>query len=136
MIYGVTYDLIVSNPPFFSNSLKSSDEKRNIARHTDFLSSAWLLKGVSRLLSVGGRFVVILPYQQSRTFMLEALSMEIYCNRILYIKPSPQKNFNRVIMEMTRNRHKSEETELTIRNEDRNFSEAYRLLTRDYYLAF
>ena len=55
------YDSIVSNPPFFVNSLRNPDARRTTARHTDSLSFAELFRSVSRLLSDDGMFSAIIP---------------------------------------------------------------------------
>jgi tRNA1Val (adenine37-N6)-methyltransferase len=112
------------------------DEKRNLARHTDFLSQTELLAGVGKLLSANGRVVLILPYTESKGFIAEALTVSYHCNRMLKIKPAPLKKVNRVVMEFSRIDQISEEYELIIRNEDSTFSDAYKKLTKDYYLAF
>ena len=56
------YDCIVSNPPYFINSLKCPDKQRNQARHTDTLSLDELISGSKQLLSPGGRLCLILPF--------------------------------------------------------------------------
>ena len=133
---GIRYDLIVSNPPYFSNSLKSDNEKRNIARHNDYLSQKDLLSGADSLLSENGRFVLILPCEDSREFIIEASMVGLYCNRKLNVKASPKKKISRVIMEFSHCRTRCEENDLVIRNEDGGCSDDYKSLTRDYYLAF
>ena len=40
------YDLIITNPPYFEQSLKSSDEQRSCARHADVLPFDELIDGV------------------------------------------------------------------------------------------
>ena len=56
-----TYDLIVSNPPYFQNSLKNPDKGRQTARHTDSLSYAELIHHSARLLNENGQLALILP---------------------------------------------------------------------------
>ena len=58
------YDLIVSNPPYFINSLKCPDNKRSVARHTDSLSLFELIDDSCSLLSLSGRIALVLPYEQ------------------------------------------------------------------------
>ncbi len=58
------YDLIVSNPPYFINSLKCPDNKRSIARHTDSLPLPELVENARALLSSVGRIALVLPYEQ------------------------------------------------------------------------
>jgi len=130
------YDLIVSNPPFFSNSLKTPFDKRNLARHNDILPPEALLEGVNRLLSEHGRFCVILPYIDSSLFVVDAAIFNLYCIRKILIKPTFQKKTTRVIMEFSRQRSKIQESELVIKTGDGNYTEEYASITKDYYLFF
>ena len=59
------FDTIVSNPPYFIDSLKCPDDQRNTARHTDTLDAERLLASVARLLTDDGRFSIILPAEQT-----------------------------------------------------------------------
>ena len=70
------FDAIVSNPPFFVDSLKNPDSKRTMARHTDSLPFRDLFAGVKRLLSDDGVFSAIVPVEV----------VEQLCCRVLYIR--------------------------------------------------
>ncbi len=130
------YDLIVTNPPFFSNSLKAKQEGRNLARHNDMLAPEELLSGVDRLLTSSGRFCLILPYVDSQIFVVNAALYNLYCTRKTNVKPLHQKKIYRVIMEFSHQRSKIIENDIVIRNELDNYTEEYKLLTRDFYLNF
>lgn len=62
------YDLIVSNPPFFINSLKSSGSGDKIAKHNDTLPQKDLAEGVGKLLAPNGSFHLILPPNEAQGF--------------------------------------------------------------------
>ena len=128
------YDLIVTNPPFFSNSLKTPHSGRNLARHNDILPPEALLAGVDRLLSPNGRFCLILPYIESSLFLVDAALYNLYCARKTHVKPTPKKSTSRVLMELARERHKIQETDLIIQGEDGQYTENFALLTKEYYL--
>jgi len=130
------YDLIATNPPFFNNSLKAKQEGRNLARHNDMLVPEELLSGVDRLLTSSGRFCLILPYVDSQIFVVNAALYNLYCTRKVNVKPLHQKKINRVIMEFSQQRNKIIENDIVIRNELDNYTEEYKLLTRDFYLNF
>lgn len=131
------YDLIVSNPPFFNNSLKSPSDRNNLSKHTSSLSHEELLSGVKNLLSADGVFAVIIPFDQMTSFLNMALIEGLYCLQKLIIYPTPKKPVNRIILELSKNQPvKSKEDSLTIRDASGNFTEQYKTQTRDYYLNF
>jgi len=133
----VKYDLIVSNPPFFNNALKNVCLQRSIARHTDSLSFMELLAGTVRLLKPEGRFCVVLPAESELSFVKVAEQHQLYLNRILRILPTPQKDAKRVLMEFSFTQHGVEEDLLIVEEFGRHgYSEAYKQLTKDFYLAF
>jgi len=131
------FDLIVTNPPYFSNSLKNPDPRKSAARHKDSLSSADLLSGVVRLLNEKGIFQLIMPYVEGSLFIAEAQEFALYCNNILKIKPLPASEIRRLILTFSREKLKATEKFLTIeRGERHEFTEEYKNITKDYYLKF
>ena len=130
------FELIVSNPPFFSNSLKAPQKERTLARHNDQLLPAELLSAVNVLLSKDGRFAVILPYVDSSLFIVDAALYQLYCVRKTMVRSAKEKKPHRVLMEFSRFRMKLEETELIIYNEHHQYSNDYKNLTGEFYLAF
>lgn len=130
------YDLIVSNPPYFNNSLKAPLKERSMARHNDELQPSKLLVGVNKILSRDGRFCVILPYVESQLFIVDAVTHGLYCVQKVNIIPAPHKKANRILMEFSRTRQKNMERELLIRNEVGEYSEDYKKLTSEFYLFF
>jgi tRNA1Val (adenine37-N6)-methyltransferase len=131
------FDLIVSNPPYFSNSLKNPDPRKSAARHTDSLSSEDLLSGVSVLLAEEGIFQVIMPYIEGSVFIAEAQQYGLFCNNILKIRPLPTSEIRRLIMTFSGEKLKVTEKYLTIEHGARHeFTEEYKNLTKDFYLKF
>jgi tRNA1Val (adenine37-N6)-methyltransferase len=130
------YDLIISNPPYFNNSLKATNEKRTIARHSDSLPYDNLIEGVSKLLSENGRFCVVLPYIEAQLFIVDSALRHLYCNNKVNIKPSVQKKTNRVLAQFSKIRTRMEETTLSILDTNNSYTKEYKELTCDYYLNF
>jgi tRNA1Val (adenine37-N6)-methyltransferase len=134
---GGKFDLIVSNPPYFNNSLKNPDPRLSVARHTETLNSDDLLEGVSELLEVGGRFQLILPYVEGSIFIAEAHKYELYANTILKIKSLPTSEIRRLVLSFSHESQKVTEKFLTIEHGKRHeYSEEYINLTKDFYLKF
>jgi len=131
------FDLIVTNPPFFSNSLVNHDPRKSAARHNISLSTEDLLEGVQRLLSRDGYFQLIMPYAEGNIFIAEASSYSFYCNSIVKVRPLPTSEVRRLILSFSRHQLSPRESFLTIEHGKRHdFTEDYKALTRDYYLKF
>jgi tRNA1Val (adenine37-N6)-methyltransferase len=131
------FDLIVTNPPYFSDSLKNPDPRKTFARHNDSLSSEELLEGVSKLLDEQGRLQLILPYVEGNIFIAGANKFGLYCNNILKIKPLPTSEIRRLILTFSRIRKKPVESFLTFEHGKRHeFTDEYINLTKDFYLKF
>jgi len=131
------FDLIVANPPYFSDSLKCPDPRKTAARHNDSLTSDEILKSVSNLMKEEGRLQLIMPYVEGNVFIAEANSYNLFCNNILKIRPLPTSEVRRLILTFSRQRLKSKEEFLTIEHGNRHeFTEEYINLTKDFYLKF
>ena len=132
----VQYDLIVSNPPFFRDSLKSIRAGRNIVRHTETLSFGDLVKAVSGLLAPGGRFCFILPPGEALVFERIALSSALFKTRYREMRSRPGKPVERVLMQLEReSRPPVCEPVLTLHPDDSGQrSEEYAALTSAFYL--
>lgn len=137
---GGSYDLVISNPPFFHHSLKSPDNARNMARHSDFsdLNPGMLAAFALKLLAQDGAICLILPKKEGENFIAEAEKTGLYCNRLTRVFPKPGKGCIRLLMQFQRYKKKPEETILTIETgrKSNDFSEEYKLLTGEFYLNF
>ena len=131
------FDLIVSNPPFFSNSLKPPKEKKKLAKHNDSLPFEDLIFGVNKLLSKNGKFAIILPFDAYENFIKLCLSVNLFCNKITFVKPNPKKEPKRVLMEFNKNKKELFTEILTIEIDKRNiYTAEYKEITKDFYLNF
>ena len=132
------FDLIVSNPPYFVDSLKSNDTTRSTARHADVLPFNELIEGVNALLSEGGKFCVILPKKEAEFFCKLAEQKNLYLSKLLRIRNSPDKEEDkRHIMQFEFGKHHFTESSLYIRTgHPLEYSPEYKQLTKDYYMHF
>ncbi len=133
---GRQYDLIVSNPPFFTGGTFSDREDRSRARHTVKLPHGDLLSAVRNHLAPGGRFSLILPYIEGLRFQELAEGYKLYCNRITEVYPRPGKIVERLLMEFGQESRELVQDSLTIYKEgkDINWTKEFRALTKDFYL--
>ncbi|MES1225854.1 MAG: methyltransferase, partial [Bacteroidota bacterium] len=131
------YDLIVSNPPYFIDSSKASAESRTAARHTDSLPFEELLNGVIKMLDKKGKFCVILPYKEAELFRDLAETKKLHLDKILRVKTRADKTEKRLLMQFEFYPTTFSESSIVIEEDERHsYSEGYKQLTKDYYLAF
>ena len=131
------FDLIIVNPPYFSNSLPASDPSCSLARHQQNLSLEELILGVKKLLHPDGYLSLILPSDQKTKCLVLAKEMGLLPFRILNVRPNPGKEFIRVLIEFSFNMKNFIENELVIeKNKRHEYSNDYIQLTKDFYLKF
>ena len=129
------YDLIVSNPPFFTGGNLSYNQDRNSVRHTIKLPHQDLLSAVRKLLANEGRLALILPYLEGLRFCELADSCQLYCNRMTEVMPRPGKRVERLLLEFSRNRTGRIVDQLVLQEtESDERTAAYKTLTRDFYM--
>ena len=119
-----------------TRSLVNRDERLSKARHDFDLSSIELLNAVSRLITVTGIFCVILPFAEAALLIAEAIDFNLYCNKILRIKPLPSSPVKRMLMEFGREKRELQQSFLTIESTRHKYTEEYKQLTADFYLDF
>ena len=95
------YDLIVSNPPFYTAEYKSENSSRDLARFEDALPFKHLIICVSHLLSDNGIFAVILPKKEGDNFIALALENKLFLKRICNVKGNPVSEIKRVLLEFS-----------------------------------
>lgn len=131
------YDLIVSNPPYFIDSSKASEEARTNARHTDQLPFDDLLNGVLTLLNPTGKFYVILPTKESQVFREMAEKHNLFLRKLTRVITRTDKPEKRVLMKFKFIQGKLEEDAIVIEKDGRHsYTDEYIELTKDYYLGF
>jgi tRNA1Val (adenine37-N6)-methyltransferase len=130
------FEVITCNPPYFHNSLRSPDAGRSLARHNDSLTQHDLLLAANFLGAQDMRFNVVLPFYQSEGFTELAADYGLHCARKLSIRTFAGSPVVRVLLEFRRSKRSPESFTLILRNEDGQYSEEYRMLTKEYHLAF
>lgn len=128
------FDTIVSNPPYFIDSLECPDSQRTIARHTNTLDAESLLERVAGLLSEDGRFSLILPADQTHGFIQAAVGKRLYLSRYTAVITRPGLLPKRALMEFRKTEGICKTDELVIELDRHVYSEDYIALTKDFYL--
>ena len=130
----VKYDLIVSNPPYFTNSLKSPDNNRNIARHDEHLPLEDLFKKSASLLSPYGKAAFILPFDQLETAIKFAINNQLFLCRKSLVSSMQNHPPKRVLLEFSLIDQEVTEDSFYMGNTKQSYSNLYLALTKDFYL--
>ena len=135
----VKYDLIVSNPPFFTGgTLNSSGDKTNV-RHTVKLPHGDLLNATRELLAQNGKFCVILPLIEGLRFIEIAATYGLHITERTDVRFKKEKPIERLLLTFEHHPKAIDQKELILQHStmgDRDFTEAYRELTKDFYTMF
>ncbi len=128
------YDVILSNPPFFSGGTLSASNERNSFRHTVKLPNGDLLRAAQTLLTPAGKFCVILPFMEGLRFKERAMSYKLFCTRMTKVKAVADGRTERVLLQFELTDKPLVEDKLTIAIKERDFTDEYINLTKDFYL--
>lgn len=131
----VRYDLIVSNPPYFVNSLKAPDPKRNLSRHTDELPHSAIIEGCKRLLHPDGRLCLILPLSEGVGFIKMAAAANLLCNKKMSVRHRASKPVERLLLEFSQRSDACLERELTLYNDEGKRTHPYDKIVSDFYIT-
>ena len=129
------YDLIVSNPPFYSEDYKTENEQRDLARFQDALPFEDLIEAADLLLSENGILAVIIPFKEETKFIDLAKDFELFPMKITHVKGTPTTEIKRSLIAFSRTeKTKISIDELIIEITRHNYTEEYIALTSEFYL--
>lgn len=129
-----TYDLIISNPPFYSEDYKTENTQRDLARFTDALPFEHLLYGTSKLLSENGKAAFIIPFSEEDYFITLAAKFNLHPNRCTRVKGTPSTDIKRSLLEFSFIKTEIDTSELIIEIDRHDYTKDYINLTKDFYL--
>jgi len=132
-----TFDLIVSNPPFFINSLKNSDERKTLSRHASIHFYEALFSKCFDLLNANGIFQIIWPLEIRDQVLHIALAANLYLNEEICISSFPDSNPFRVISSFDKtppDAYKSET--FHIYEKQGVYSKSYLALLKPFFLKY
>lgn len=128
------YDLIVSNPPFYTENYTSGDEQRDKARFAESLPFEDLIEAAALLLSDNGVFSVIIPFKEEDKFVAIAKELDLFPFKITRVKGTPTTGIKRSMIAFSRNENEVATNELIIETARHQYTPEYIALTKDFYL--
>jgi tRNA1Val (adenine37-N6)-methyltransferase len=128
------YDVIISNPPFYENELKSPDEKKNTAHHSGLMLQQ-LLSIIAENLSKEGLFFLLLPYKRNEETEQLINSNELSIIQKILARQSVRHDHSRIMIEGShRTDRKMIVDEISIRDDQQQYTGEFVSLLKDYYL--
>lgn len=128
------FDLIISNPPYFTPSSNSKNDARNKARHQGTLSLNNLINLWLKFGSNIAEYACVLPTDQANVLIDLCKKSSLYLKKQTFIRSSKQDKIIRKLMLFSKQIVPTEETEICIYNSKRDYTKAYKELTQDFYL--
>ena len=128
------YDVIISNPPFYTEDYKTENEQRDLARFADALPFEDLVEAANLLLSEIGIFAVIIPFKEEENFLALSKDFELYPFKITRVKGTPTTEIKRSLLAFSRTKKETYVDELIIETARHKYTEDYIVLTKDFYL--
>lgn len=129
-----TFDLIICNPPFYSEDYKTEDKTRDLARFNDAMPFRHIIYAVAHLLAQDGIFSTVIPKKEESSFIELASSIGLYPRRILHVKGHPEAEIKRSLIEFSYHETAVKTSELIIETSRHNYTQDYIDLTKDFYL--
>lgn len=130
------FDLIISNPPYFPDHLKSKDPKRNQALHTDKLSFDELIISVDRLLGPKGVFWCILPPRQMEDLSVKLEDIGFFPISEIAIKDNPKKLIHRIVKSFSKVSSPLKRTDHSLKNINGEYTDFYKSLISGFLLGY
>lgn len=128
------YDLVVSNPPYYTDTFKELDEKRALARHSKSLSFDELLAGITKILSDKGTAAFIIPFKEEKVFLELALKNGLHPQKISRYRGNKKSELKRSMIQLTFEKSKLMIDEFFLEHSRHNYSDEYKRIVQDFYI--
>lgn len=128
------YDLIISNPPFYTDDYKTDNTSRDLARFEDALPFEELIEAAALLLSNNGIFSVIIPFKEEERFVAMCKELDLFPLKITRVKGTPTSEIKRSLLAFCRMEQTPLIDELVIEISRHNYTPEYIELTKEFYL--
>ncbi|TAH08131.1 MAG: methyltransferase domain-containing protein [Sphingobacteriia bacterium] len=129
------YDLIISNPPFYEQDLKSPDNNKNIAHHSEALTLKELIDSVDQLLTLKGHFALLLPFERKAPFLAMAEKKGFYLHQSTDVHQTEKHSPFRTMLLLSRTQATIKTDSIVIKI-NKEYSPEFRILLTPYYLPF
>ena len=129
-----SFDLIISNPPFYTDDYKSENKSRDLARFEDAMPFEELIEAAALLLSDNGIFSVIIPYKEEERFVAMCNQLDLFTLKITRVKGTPTSEIKRSLLAFCRKEQTPLIDELVIEISRHNYTSEYIELTKEFYL--
>ena len=130
------YDMIVSNPPFFINSLKSSEAKRGLAKHTDETFFKRLISITAKHLNPKGIFWLVLPIDTSKKIKQVSEERSMVIKQIIDVCSYPDSIPHREIIALSLEESETIKSKFVIYDMPNKYSEQYQEALKDFFIIF
>ncbi len=128
------FDLIASNPPYFSENTVSPYEPRRLGRNTATLSSDDLLEVADILLSPTGRLCIILPFAAGKRLCERAVPLGWYCTEEVEVRTRPHKTPERLLLRFEKDPYRFDRKGLVVCSENNLYTPEFQEITKMFYL--
>jgi len=130
------FDLIISNPPFYENEIRSATYSKNVAHHSENLTVNELLGIIKKNLSKTGSFFLLLPYKRNEEVRKLFSDHKLNISKILFVRQSVKHDYFRIFIKGNLNgeEQETEFNELSIWDEQKHYTNEFVNLLKDYYL--
>lgn len=128
------YDLIISNPPFYTSTFKELSQERAMARHTESLTYIELLSGTSKLLAENGSCAFIIPFSEENGFIEIAKEYNLFLYRLTRVKGAVDSPIKRSLLQFSFFKREIIENELVLEINRGEYTNHYKDLVKEFYL--
>ena len=132
------FDLIISNPPFYENEIRSATDSKNVAHHSENLTLKDVLVIIKKNLRETGSFFLLLPYKRNEEIKKLLKDHDLNISKILFVRQSVKHDYFRIFIKGSLNAEEKETEfdELSISDEQQHYTNEFVRLIKDYYLHF
>jgi len=130
------FDLIISNPPFYENEIRSATDSKNVAHHSQNLTLKELLTIIKKNLGLTGSFFLLLPYKRNDEIKRLFNDHQVHISKMILVRQSVKHDYFRIFLKGNLNTEEKETEfdELSIWDDKQQYTSEFVMLLKDYYL--